>query len=290
MIKTAIHPRYGLKLEGIDLAQVSAEIGYPQIRPAFEQHSLLYFPNQELNDAAHLKLGALFGPREDRSLSPDKPLPQVSMVSNRKQGDSLYKKGDSRLLDLQANMLWHTDSTFLPIPALANILLARVIPCSGTSSEFVSTRAAWEDMPAELKDKARDRYLIHDYAFSRRKIDPKLAEQHKFTHWGQQIWKSIWTNPENGKEALYIASHACAVVGMGQVEGLKLIDELINWCTQEQYIYKHHWKDGDVLIWDERAMLHRGVPWNYEQERSLSSICISATTKDGLEEMRYPHR
>ncbi len=281
-----VHPQFGLKIEEVDLNEVTARSGYPEIRRAFEQSSLLYFPNQELDDEAHLRIGALFGPREDRSLDPEQPLPKVSLVSNVKSGRELYQHGEKRLLDLQANMLWHTDSTFLPVPALANILIGRVIPRSGTATEFTSTRLAWEEMPESLKNRARNIFLTHEYSHSRRKIDPGLAEEEKFTHWPRQTWKAIWTNPVNGREALYIASHANGVVGMKQEEALDLIQALIEWCTQDQYVYRHMWKKGDVLIWDERATMHPGVPWNYEEARTLSSICISATAEDGMEDIR----
>lgn len=288
MLETSsLHARYGVQIHGVELAKVSADHGYPEIRRALEEHSLLYFAEQQLDDAAHLALAALFGPREDRTIDTENPAPAVSLVSNVKDDHSVYKPGEKKLLDLQANMLWHTDSTFLPVPALINILVGRVIPPPGSFTEFVSTRIAWADMPDSLKNQARDIFLVHEYGHSRRKIDPQLAREKRFNHWKKQIWRSLWTNPENGREALYIASHACAVVGLSPQQGLELIDALTDWCTQDHYIYSHPWKVGDVLIWDERAMLHRGVPWDYNEVRILSSICISATSRDGLDQMRY---
>jgi alpha-ketoglutarate-dependent 2,4-dichlorophenoxyacetate dioxygenase len=286
MKTTALHPHFGLKIEDIDLNEITAHSGYPEIRCVFEQSSLLYFPNQKLDDKTHLRVGALFGPREDRSLNAEQPLPKVSLVSNLKSEQELYQPGEKRLLDLQANMLWHTDSTFLPVPALANILIGQVIPPSGTATEFTSTRAAWDEMPDSLKNQARGVFLTHEYSYSRKKIDPELAQEEKFTHWPAQTWKSIWTNPVSGREALYIASHANGVVGMKQHEAIELIEALINWCTQGRYVYRHRWNKGDVLIWDERATMHRGVPWNYDEPRVLSSICVSATAKDGLDDVR----
>ena len=287
---TSIHPRYGLKVEAIDLARINADFGYPEIRRAFEENSILYFPGQELDDEAHLKLAALFGPREDRTIHADKPLPKVSLVTNVQPDGDVLEHNDSKLNNLKANMLWHTDSTFLPVPALANILIARVIPPSGSATEFCSTRIAWEDMPAPLKSRVQGLFFIHDYKNSRRKIDPVLAQDEMFSHWPQQIWKSVWNNPVNRKKALYIASHVSGIVGMGRKESLELINELMEWCTQERYLYRHNWRVGDVLIWDERAMLHRGVPWNYQEPRTLSSICVSVTEEDGLENMRYGER
>jgi len=285
---TPLHAGFGLQIHGIQLKDVTASYGYPEIRAAFEDHSLLLFSGQNIDDAAHLKFGLLFGPREDRTIDPADPDPSISLVSNLKPDQTLYVEGEQKLLDLQSNMLWHTDSTFLPVPALANILIGRTIPPSGSVTEFASSRLAWEAMPAALKARVRDACFIHDYSHSRRKIDPGLAELERFTHWEQQVWKSVWTNPVNHREALYIASHACDVVGMSRGEAQGMIDQLLDWCTQPHFVYSHQWQPDDVLVWDERALLHRGRPWNYDEPRCLSSICISATPADGLDTMRCP--
>ncbi|MEL7089949.1 MAG: TauD/TfdA family dioxygenase, partial [Planctomycetota bacterium] len=89
-----------------------------------------------------------------------------------------------------------------------------------------------------------------------------------------------------GAEALYIASHAFAVDGMDPEQGAELIDRALEAVTKRQFVYSHQWRAGDVLIWDQRAVLHRGTPWNYKKPRKLSSICVSATPEDGVDAMR----
>ena len=101
--------------------------------------------------------------------------------------------------------------------------------------------------------------------------------------WPETAWPAVWPNPVNGEEALYIASHVCGVVGMGEREGRQLIDKLVAFSTEPTRIYSHRWSSGDVIIWDERATMHRGRPWPYDQERTLASICITASEVDGLE-------
>ena len=172
------------------------------------------------------------------------------------------------------------------MPALANILAARVLSATGGETEFVSTRAAWRELPEQLKAKARGAVIRHRYAHSRRKISPDLAEEEMFTKWPDQAWKALWRNPVTGEDALYLASHAYAVEGMANEDGQKLIEDLIAFATREGCVYTHAWRPGDVLIWDERATLHRGRPWPYAEERTLASICISARAVDGLEQMR----
>src|SRR5882672_6565331 len=134
---TTLHPRFGVEIHEVDLRRVTATEGYPAIRQAFEAHSLLLFRDQLLDARAHLALGALFGPIEDRSQGKDGPDPTVSRVTNRGDNEAIAAEDDRRTLNLMANQLWHTDSTFLPVPALANILAARVLSSQGGETEFV---------------------------------------------------------------------------------------------------------------------------------------------------------
>ena len=106
-----------------------------------------------------------------------------------------------------------------------------------------------------------------------------------FNKWPDQHWQAVWTNPTNGREALYVASHAYLVDGYSEEDSAALVDELITFCTQPQFTYSHQWAVGDVLIWDQRAVLHRGTPWPYDQPRTLSSLCVTVTDADGLGQM-----
>jgi alpha-ketoglutarate-dependent 2,4-dichlorophenoxyacetate dioxygenase len=117
-------------------------------------------------------------------------------------------------------------------------------------------------------------------------VDETLAEQEMFTKWPDVRWRSTWRNPVNGAEALYIAAHAYGVLGMSDEDGQRLLDHLTNAVTKPDAIYSHAWRPGDVLIWDQRATLHRGRPWPYEEERMLASIVSSAVESDGLASVR----
>ncbi len=283
---SALHPLFGVEVHGVDLCHVTADGDYPALREAFETHSLLLFRNQELDDAAHLAFGALWGPIEDRSMGRNGPQPQLDNVSNLRADNSVAPEDDMLTLNLMGNQLWHTDSTFLPVPALANILAARVLSSTGGETELVSTRAAWRELPAGLKERMRNAVLGHRLAHSRSQISSELARQPRITRWADQWWRAVWPNPVNATESLYIASHAFAVDDLGPAESQALIDELIGFATRPGTVYTHRWRAGDVLVWDERATLHRGRPWPYTEERTLASICISARDVDGLDRVR----
>ena len=280
---TPLHPEFGVEVHGVDLRRVTADSGYGDIRAAFEAHSLLLFRGQLLSDDEHLAFARLFGPLEDREVRPE---PQICPVSNVAEDGTTAPEDASRTLNNKANQLWHTDSTFLPVPALANVLQARVVPSRGGETEFASTRAGWRRLDPDLKARARDAVLWHRYAHSRARIDPAFAREDKFSKWQDQAWRAVWPNPVTGEEALYIASHAFAVEGMPEAEGAALIDALITAVTGDDAVYSHSWRPGDVILWDERATLHRGRPWPYGEPRTLVSICVTARNCDGLASVR----
>lgn len=289
MKTTPVHPTFGVEVHDLDLREVTTERGYPELRDLFEQHSLLLFRGQERFDhAAHMAFGELWGPIEVRSKAPVKPAPEMSVMTNRRADGVVAGVNEPDTLWLRANQFWHTDSTFLPVPALANILAAHIVTSSGGETEFVSTRASWRDMPEAMKARIRDAVVRHRYAHSRAKLDAELARDPRITMWEDTAWRAVLANPVNGEEALYLASHAFGIVGMEEAEAQALIDELTVFATQDRYVYSHVWQVGDVIVWDERATMHRGRPWPYEEERKLASICISLQACDGLEAMRPP--
>ena len=203
MRTTPLHDRFGVEVHGANLCNVTAETGYLEIRAAFEAHSLLLFRNQDLDDARHLAFGALFGPIEDRTRGADGPEPKISAVTNVRDDDAVASEDDHLVLNLKANQLWHTDSTFLPVPALANIIAARVVTTTGGETELVSTRAAWLDMPAELKDRIRGKVIRHRYSHSRAKISQDLAKDDLFTMWQDQAWCGSAQSRQWRRSALY---------------------------------------------------------------------------------------
>ena len=289
MLKTTpLHGKFGVIVHDVDLREVTREHLFGEIRQLFEEHSALLFPAQQISDDNHTRLAELFGPLENReAMASGRDVPfEVSPVSNEKGEGSVTAAESLHTLNLQANMLWHTDSTFLPVPALVNLLTATVLPSRGGETELASTRAGWAEMPQAMRDKLKDAVIWHRLSHSRKKISPELGAMPVMNRWPDRPWKAIWPNPVTGEEALYIASHSFAIEGMGLGEGEALIDEAIAFCTRPEAVYSHKWNVGDVLIWDERAVLHRGRPWPYEEPRTLRSICCSATENDGLAAVR----
>jgi alpha-ketoglutarate-dependent 2,4-dichlorophenoxyacetate dioxygenase len=282
-------PGFAAELRGITLADVvNDDAAYAAARAAFEEHSVLVFRGQEVSDEGQLAFSRRFGP------------PEVTKVGSLGTGshfiilttigpDGQVVPPDHRYaMRNKANQLWHTDSSFKRAPALTSILSARIIPENGGETEFVSTRLAFERLDAGLQAKLANSFVWHDYNHSRSQIAEGLATPEERAALPPVCWRMVWKNPVNGRSALYLASHAYAVEGMEPAEGKALIEELMAAATAPGLSYVHAWKAGDVVMWDNRATMHRGRPWPVHEARLMIRTTISATAVDGLESMRPP--
>ena len=284
-------PGFGAELRGVTLADVAADdAAYAGVRAAFEDHSVLLFRGQEVTDEGQLAFSRRFGP------------PEVTKVGSLGTGthfvvlttigpDGKVVPPDHRYaMRNKANQLWHTDSSFKSVPALTSVLSGRIMPDHGGETEFVSMRLAFERLDPVLRQKAENLFVWHDYTYSRGKIAPDLVNAEERAVLSPQCWRMVWRNPVNGRGALYLASHASAIEGMEPAAGRKLLDELLDAATAPGLSYEHHWKSGDVVMWDNRATMHRGRPWPAGEARYMVRTTISATAADGLASMRPPPR
>jgi alpha-ketoglutarate-dependent 2,4-dichlorophenoxyacetate dioxygenase len=163
-----------------------------------------------------------------------------------------------------------------------------VIPARGGETVFVSTRLAFERLDPALRSRLENSFAWHDYGHSRSQIAPGLATPEERAALPPQCWRMVWKNPINGRGAIYLASHAYAVEGMEAAAGKQLIDELMTAATAPGTSYQHPWRKGDVVMWDNRATMHRGRPWPAHEARLMVRTTISATEADGVATMRPP--
>jgi alpha-ketoglutarate-dependent 2,4-dichlorophenoxyacetate dioxygenase len=280
-------PGFAAEVREVSLDQVAADDGvYAVVRAAFEEHSVLVFRGQDVTDELQLAFSRRFGPPEVTkvgSLGTGTHFVRLSTIGE----DGQVVAPDHRLaLRNKANQLWHTDSSFKAVPALTSVLSARIIPERGGETEFVSTRLAFERLGGALRETIRHGFAWHDYAHSRGQIAPGLASPEERAALPPQCWRLVWKNPGNGREAIYLASHAYAVEGMEPAAGRKLLDELTAVATQPGTSYVHAWRAGDVVMWDNRSTMHRGRPWPAHEARVMVRTTISATDADGLASMR----
>jgi alpha-ketoglutarate-dependent 2,4-dichlorophenoxyacetate dioxygenase len=283
----SLGPGFAVELRGVNVAEVVTDAAvYSAVRAAFEEHSVLVFRGQKVDDDSQLTFSRCFGPPEVTKIGSQGTGTHFVILSTIGE-DGKVVPADHRLaLRNRANQLWHTDSSFKRIPALTSVLSARIIPALGGETEFVSTRLAFERLEPKLRAKLENSFAWHDYAHSRGRIAPDLASPEERAALPPQCWRLVWKNPANGRGALYLASHAYAIEGMEPTAGKKLLDELMAVATAPGTSYVHSWRSGDIVLWDNRATMHRGRPWPAHEARLMVRTTISATAVDGLETMR----
>jgi alpha-ketoglutarate-dependent 2,4-dichlorophenoxyacetate dioxygenase len=280
-------PGFAAELRGVTVPDIAADdIAYAAARAAFEEYSVLVFRGQDVTNEVQLAFSRRFGPPEVTkvgSLGTGTHFVILSTIGE----DGKVVPADHRLaLRNKANQLWHTDSSFKRVPALTSVLSARIVPTRGGETEYVSTRLAFERLDSALQKKLANSFAWHDYAHSRGQIAPDLATPEERAALPPQCWRLVWKNPANGRSALYLASHSYAIEGMERAAGKKLIDELMSAATAPGTTYVHNWRRGDVVMWDNRATMHRGRPWPAHEPRLMVRTTISATEADGLATMR----
>lgn len=280
-------PGFAVELHGVKISEIASDdAAYSAVRAAFEEHSVLVFRGQEVSDESQLAFSRCFGPPEVTKVGSQGTGTHFVILSTIGE-DGKVVPADHRLaLRNKANQLWHTDSSFKKVPALTSVLSARIIPARGGETEYVSTRLAFERLEPGLRQKLEKSFAWHDYAYSRGQIAPDLASPEERAALPPQCWRLVWKNPVNGRSALYLASHAYAIEGMEPTAGKKLLDELMAAATAPGTSYVHTWRTGDVIMWDNRATMHRGRSWPAHEARLLVRTTISAGAVDGLETMR----
>jgi alpha-ketoglutarate-dependent 2,4-dichlorophenoxyacetate dioxygenase len=282
-------PGFAAELRGITLTDVASDdAAYAAARAAFEEHSVLVFRGQGVTDEIQLAFSRRFGPPEVTKVGSQGTGTHFVILSTIGPDGKVVPPDHRVALRNKANQLCHTDSSFKRIPALTSILSARIIPARGGETEFVSTRLAFERLDPALREKLKNSFAWHDYAHSRSQITADLASPEERAALPPQCWRMVWKNPANGRGAIYLASHAYAVEGMEPAAGKKLIDELMAAATAQGTSYLHQWRSGDVVMWDNRATMHRGRPWPAHEARLMIRTTISATEADGVGSMRLP--
>ena len=168
---------------------------------------------------------------------------------------------------LKANMLWHTDSSYMNCASLCSILASREVPPSGGNTEVVSTRAAYEKLPQALKDRIEDLTVIHSLSYARDKMDMSILTDEQRDAAPPVKHPLVQVNPANGKKSMLIGAHAAFIDGWTEEDSRELLDELVEHSTRLEDIYSHVWQNGDAIVWDNRCILHRATPFESNKYR-----------------------
>lgn len=267
-----IHPHFGAEVGGVDLREPLDGETFARIRAAFEEHSVLVFHDQPLSDAEQMAFSARFGPLERTidSIAHNRTVaPEIADLSNVDPDGALIPRGDQRMAYHSANQMWHTDSSFKRVPALASLLSGREVPPEGGETEYASLRWAWDQLPPARQRMLEGKVAVHSFVYSRGLVAPGLLTPEHERQVPPVRQAMVRLNPVNGRRAVFVASHAERVEGMDVAAGRGLIRELIDLATQPENVYRHAWRRHDLVMWDNRATLHRGRPWDGDRYRRV---------------------
>jgi alpha-ketoglutarate-dependent 2,4-dichlorophenoxyacetate dioxygenase len=263
---TPLQPLFAARIEGIDAAREVPEPIMAALRDALDLYAVLVLPGQRLDDAAQIAFSQGFGTLEMTRPGALGAGSAVIVLSNLGPEGEIVAPSDKQVLNNKANRLWHHDSSFKPIPARASLLSARQIPSAGGNTEFAFMRGAFAALDAAEQARLRGMVALHDFGWSRSRVDPALVtEAEKTQHPPVRQAVVLEENPYG--PALYLGAHARSIDGMTEAESRALIDRLMAHATEDRFIYSHRWTPGDLLIWDNRAVLHRATPFASTTER-----------------------
>lgn len=258
-----LHPHFAAEVVGVQVCSPVGEETYAQIRAAFETHSVLVFRGQELSDTGHIAFSQLFGPLETTVKGNPAAGSKFARQSNLDiETGEVIPPGDKRLSYLLAARQWHTDSSFKPVPSLCSLLAGYVIPPEGGNTEFATGRAAWDELPATLKREIDGRYAVHSQMHTLSLVAPEVITDAMRSEIAPVDQPMVRVNPAHGRRNIFLGMHAYRVLGMEEEAGRKLLAEVNGHLTQPRFVYSHPWQAGDIVMWDNRAVLHRATPYD----------------------------
>jgi alpha-ketoglutarate-dependent 2,4-dichlorophenoxyacetate dioxygenase len=267
-----LHPRFAAEAGPIDLRGVSDRATLDGIRAGMDEYAVLVFRDQRFDGSEQLA----FARRFDGTLHAktgaavlgknrlgDEALTDISNVD---ESGNLMRAGDRRRAYALGNRLWHTDASFEDPPGRYSMLLAKVVPPVPADTEFADLRAAYDALDDDMRRALEGLRAHHSIAHSRMTLGFEFSQEEQCKLPGA-VHPVVRTNPRTGRRSLYLASHAARIIDWPVPEGRLLLRELVEHATQPQFVYRHAWREGDLVIWDNLATMHRGRPFDDTRHR-----------------------
>ncbi|MEQ8815285.1 MAG: TauD/TfdA family dioxygenase [Thalassobaculum sp.] len=283
-----INPRrddFVAEVTGLDIAAgVSPELA-AEIEDAMDRYAVLVLPDQRIDDDQQYAFSTNFGPMEtatgdiaqqaDRRLSMD-----INDISNLDRNGKVLPRDDRRRLFGLGNMLWHTDSSFKPTPSKYSLLSARVIPEEGGNTEFADMRAAWDALDPKTQAECLDLVAEHSQLYSRGSLGFDQFTDEERAKWQPVPQRLVRRHPRTGRLNLYVASHAGAIRGWPVPEARMFLKDLTEHATQREFVYAHRWRPHDLVMWDNRVVMHRARRYDHTKQRDMhrTTVADSAPT------------
>jgi alpha-ketoglutarate-dependent 2,4-dichlorophenoxyacetate dioxygenase len=276
----------GGRVEGLDLREALTPALVHAIDAAMDRYAVLVFPGQKFDDEQQFTFGGRLGTIEDVPTAVDQERrrlanKQINDISNLGADGKILAADDRRRMYNLGNLLWHSDSSFKEIPAKYSMLHARVIPPEGGETEFADMRAAWDELPPKMQAKVKDLICEHSVIYSRAQLGFDAFSHEEIARCTPVRQRLVRRHPSSGRVSLFLSAHIGKIEGWPVPEAMALIRELTEFATQRQYVYQHSWQVGDLVIWDNRATMHRGRTYEdkvYPRDLRRVTVTSAAST------------
>lgn len=276
-----VGPCFAGEVDGIDMTQPLSADDAAAIHAGMDEYAVLTIREQPMTPEQQMAFTLSLGPIEPPSkaslrAADDYRLPSTfADVSNLDKHDKPMARDDRRRLFAIGNRLWHSDSSFKKIPAKYSLLHAVSIPSKGGNTEFADMRAAYDALDDETREEVEGLVCEHSQIFSRQQcgfFDLTDEERERFAPAQQTL---VRTHPVTGRKSLYLASHAGGIIGWPVPEARLFLRDLIEHATQRQFVYAHEWRVGDLVIWDNRQVMHRARAFPVDEPRDMRRTTLA---------------
>jgi len=275
-----IHPVFVGEVSGVDLRRPLSCEEVAAIEAGMDRYAVLVFHDQDITDAQQIAFTLNFGEIENSAggnvtKANQKRLdPLMNDVSNLGEDNRPLARDDRRRLFNLGNQLWHSDSSFRAIPAKYSILSGRTVPKKGGNTEFADMRAAYDGLDEDAKALVEDLVCEHSLMYSRGLLGFEVTPEERamFRPVRQRL---VRTHPVSGRKSLYLASHAGTIVGWPVPEARALLRDLTEHAVQPQFVYVHRWRQYDLVMWDNRQMMHRVRRFDESEIRDMRRTTVA---------------
>jgi alpha-ketoglutarate-dependent 2,4-dichlorophenoxyacetate dioxygenase len=268
MIINKLKKFIGVEINDLDITKI-LDIGIiNEISELLSEFSVVVIRDQNITNDQHIKFSEFFGNLEQTKVGTDGSGSKLIILRNFDEDGNIVPPTDRQRLNNLANKEWHSDSSFKKIPSKLSILSAKMIPSNGGDTEFLSMRAAYNSLPENLKLNIEDKVCWHDYSHGRLKIDPNLVTSEEKKALPPVKQKLVLNNKKYGK-SLYLGAHCSKIDGMTENESQNLLKEIYEFVDNKSFVYSHVWKPYDLIMWDNRSVLHRATPIKGKIEKRL---------------------
>lgn len=256
---------FGAFVRDVKLASLD-DATWQELHSVWLDYALLIFPGQFLTRAEQIAFAKRFGNLEF----------EMAPISNVKSDGTLIAETDDSdvMKVLKGNMGWHCDSTYMPVQATGAVFSAEVVPNSGGETGWADMRAAYDALDANLRDRVERLSAYHSLHYSQSKLGHKPKQGSDYSGYGFHdgpvpLRPLVKTHPETGRKSLLIGRHAHNIPGMDVAGSERFLQDLVDFACQPPRVYHHHWTPGDAVIWDNRCLLHRAMPWDMREPRVM---------------------